>query len=191
MKKKIPVLRLIVVAIIYLALFLLGATSGLIHPICFAYIGTFLPLVMSFVYLYTSSKIQTFGAPTLLNGFVLVLGLLAGEGNVPLIVGLIGLAVIAEIVRKICGYKTLKGVRLSFIPFAFSFYSYTFHWWTDKSGTLAAAVEEMSADYATKVESVIDNIPLLIIMLVLTIPVALLGFKLAEKAMKKQVLVLK
>ena len=41
----------------------------------------------------------------------------------------------------------MKGVRWSFIPFAFSFFAYTLHWWTDTEGSLAAAVEEMPAGY--------------------------------------------
>lgn len=40
-------------AIAYLALFILGAWSGAIHPACYAYIGAVLPLVSAFIYLYT------------------------------------------------------------------------------------------------------------------------------------------
>ena len=50
---------------------------------------------------------------------------------------------------------------------------------------LAAAVEEMPAGYAEKMEQVIDNIPVLIAALILTIPVAILGMRLTEKGMKK------
>jgi hypothetical protein len=50
---------------------------------------------------------------------------------------------------------------------------------------LDEAVEIMPAGYADKMEAVINNIPALIIALVLVIPVAFFGMKLAEKAMKK------
>jgi hypothetical protein len=80
----------------------------------------------------------------------------------------------------------MRGVLLSFIPLAFSFYAYSAHWWTDTAGSLAAAVEEMPAGYADAMKPVIDNIPMLIVMLLLTIPVAILGMRLAEKVMKKQ-----
>lgn len=184
--KKFLVLRILIVSIIYLVLFLLGATSGMIHPACFAYVGTLLPLLFGFVYLYAAAHLRHFGAAAILNGFVLIVGLIAGEGNPPFIVGMIVLAAIAELVRKLNGYDTLKGVRRSFIPFAFSFYSYCAHWWTDREGTLQAAAEEMREGYADKVEAVIGNVPVLILMLVLVIPVAILGIRLAEKAMKKQ-----
>ncbi|MBR4451268.1 MAG: MptD family putative ECF transporter S component, partial [Clostridia bacterium] len=70
-------------------------------------------------------------------------------------------------------------------------YTYSAHWWFDKEGSLAAAVEEMPAGYADKMEPVIDNIPLLIVMLVLTVPVAILGIFIACKVMKKQASLLK
>ncbi len=184
--KKRPVFQILLALLIYAALFILASSCGLIHPACYAYAGTFVPILFGFVYLYAAANIQGFGAALLLNGFVLVVGLIAGEGNLPFIVGLIVLALLAECIRRRSGYDTRKGVRLSFIPFAFSFYAYSAHWWTDTEGSLAAAVEEMPAGYADKMMPVIRNIPLLVIMLVLTIPVAILSMRLAEGVMKKQ-----
>ena len=139
----------------------------------------------------TVEELSSFGTAAVLNGFVLILGLIAGEGNLPLAVGMLLLAALAELIRKLNGYDTLKGVRRSFIPFAFSFYTYAAHWWTDTEGSLAAAVEEMPAGYADKMETVIGNIPLLVVMLVLTVPVAILGMRLAEKTFKKSTALLK
>lgn len=189
--KKLSVWRIFIAAVVYFVLCLLGSTSGLLGPVCFAYVGTVLPLFFSFVYLYTAANMQCFGAAAVLNIFVLVIGLLWGEGDPPLIIGLIVFAAIAELVRKINGYSTMKGVRLSFIPLAYSFYAYSAHWWTDTAGSLAAAREEMPAGYADKMVPVIGNIPVLIFMLVLVIPVAMLGMRLAEKAMKKQTALLR
>ncbi|MBP5488138.1 MAG: MptD family putative ECF transporter S component [Bacteroidales bacterium] len=92
---------------------------------------------------------------------------------------------LAEILRKIYGHETLKGLRWSFMPFAFSFFAYTAHWWTDTEGALAAAVEEMPAGYDQMMIPVINNIPMLIIALVVTIPVAILAIRLAERTLKK------
>ena len=71
------------------------------------------------------------------------------------------------------------------MPFAFSFFAYTAHWWTDTEGALAAAVEEMPAGYDQMMITVINNIPMLIIALVVTIPVAILAIRLAERTLKK------
>lgn len=180
-----PVFKVILMAVAYLATFILGATSGAIHPACYAYIGAILPLAFAFIYLYTCSMIRGFGAATLLNGFILVLFLIAGEADNSYIIGTIVLTALAEIIRYFCGYDTLKGVRRSFIPFAFSFFAYTAHWWFDTEGSLAAAVEEMPAGYDQLMIPVINNVPVLIVVLILTIPVAILAMRLAESALKE------
>ena len=136
-------LVIILMAVAYLTIFILGACSGAIHPACYAYIGALLPLLSAFVYLNTASIIRGFGAATALNGFIFVLFLIAGEADPAFIVGIIVLTALAEIIRYCCKYGTRKGVRWSFVPFAFSFFAYTIHWWIDTEGSLAAAVEEM------------------------------------------------
>ena len=74
-------------AIAYLALFIMGAWSGAIHPACYAYIVAVLPLVTAFIYLYTCTLIRGFGAATALNGFIFVLFLIAGEADLAYIIG--------------------------------------------------------------------------------------------------------
>ncbi|MBQ4434052.1 MAG: MptD family putative ECF transporter S component [Bacteroidales bacterium] len=179
------VAMVLLMAAAYLALFILGASSGIIHPACYAYIGALLPIAFAPVYLNTCTVIRGFGAATALNGFIFVLFLIAGEADVTYIIGTVVLTALAEAIRKTCGYDTLKGVRWSFVPFAFSFFAYTLHWWTDTEGSLAAAVEEMPAGYDALMKPVIDNIPMLIVVLVLTIPVAIFGMRLAERILRK------
>ena len=180
-----PVFKVILMEIAYLATFILGAASGAIHPACYAYAGAVLPLVFAFIYLYTCTIIRGFGAPTALNVFILVLFLIAGEADIAYIIGTIVLTALAEIIRYFCGYDTKKGVRWSFVPFALSFFAYTSHWWTDTEGSLAAAVEEMRPGYDQLMIPVINNVPVLIVVIVLTIPVAVLAMRLAEKTLKK------
>ncbi len=182
--KKVAIVVLMAVA--YLATFILGAASGAIHPACYAYIGAVLPLLTAFIYLYTCMLFPRFGAATALNGFVLVLFLIAGEADVAFIIGVVVLTALAEIIRRVQGGNTRKGVRWSFVPFAFSFFAYTAHWWTDTEGSLAAAVEEMPEGYDHLMLPVIENIPVLIVVLLLTIPVAILAIRMAERAMKNE-----
>jgi len=180
------VFKVLLMAVAYLAIFILGASSGAIHPACYAYIGALLPLLSALVYLNTASMIRGFGAATALNGFILVLFLLAGEADAAFVIGIVVLTALAEILRYFCGYDTLKGVRWSFVPFALSFFAYTMHWWTDTEGSLAAAVEEMRPGYDRMMVPVIDNVPLLVVVILLTVPVSILAMRLAEKALKKQ-----
>lgn len=56
--------KIILMAIAYLLTFIVGATSGAIHPACYAYIDAILPLLFAFIYLYTCSIIRGFGAAT-------------------------------------------------------------------------------------------------------------------------------
>ena len=186
-----PVFKVILMSVAYLVMFILGATSGAIHPACYAYIGALLPLVFAFIYLYTCTLIRGFGAATVLNGFIFVLFLIAGEADTAYIIGTIVLTALAEVLRKVFGYDTIKGVRWSFIPLAFSFFAYTSHWWFDTEGSLAAAVEEMPAGYDQLMIPVINNIPVLVFVLILTIPVAILAMRLAERTLKKPAATLK
>ena len=180
-----PVFKILLMEIAYLATFILGAASGAIHPACYAYIGALLPLLSALVYLNTASIIRGFGAAMVLNGFIFLLFLLAGEADTAYIIGTIVLTALAELIRYFCGYETKKGVRWSFVPFALSFFAYTAHWWTDTEGSLAAAVEEMRPGYDQLMIPVINNVPMLIVVIVLTIPVAILAMRLAEKVLKK------
>ncbi len=189
--KKVYYPGVCIAAVIWLVLFVLASACGLIHPGCYAYAGTVIPLLFSFVYLYTAANVQGFGAAAILNGFVLIVGLIVGESDLSMIIGLILLTLAAELIRNRTGYDTRRGVRLSFLPLAFSFYAYAAHWWTDTAGSMAAAAEEMPMGYADKMGPVIENTPMLVIMLVMTIPVAILAMRLAEKVMKKQSAVLK
>ena len=173
------IVKISLMAIAYLASFMLGSVTGLIHPACYAYVGAILPLLTAFFYLYTCSLVKGFGAATILNGFILVVLLIAGEADIYCIIGLIALTILAEALRR------FKGVRWSFVAFAFSFFAYTSHWWFDTEGSLAAAVAEMPAGYDQLMIPVINNIPVLVVVLVLTIPVSILAMRLAEKTLKK------
>ena len=186
-----PVFKVILMAAAYLATFILGACTGAIHPVCYAYVGAILPFVFALIYLNTCSIVRGFGAAAALNGFILLLFLIMGEADLAYIIITVVLTALSEIIRKIFGYDTKKGVRSSFIPFAFSFFAYTSHWWFDTKGSLAAAVEEMPAGYDQLMIPVINNIPLMIVVLVLTIPVAILAMRLAERALKKPAATLK
>ena len=119
-----PVFKVLLMAIAYLLTFILGASSGAIHPACYAYVGAVLPFLFALEYLYTCTVIRSFGAATVLNGFILILFLIVGEADTAFIIGIIVLTALAEIIRYVCKYDTIKGVRRSFIPFAFSFFAY-------------------------------------------------------------------
>ena len=65
--KKFSFWRILLAAIIYFVLCLLGSTSGLLGPACFAYVGTVLAFFFSFVDPYIDANIRCFGAAAILN----------------------------------------------------------------------------------------------------------------------------
>ena len=93
--KKGSVLGIGIAAVIYLLLFVLASSCGLIHPACYAYAGTVVPLLFSFVFLYVCANMQCFGAAAILNGTVLIVAVLMGEGDAPLFIGMIVFAALA------------------------------------------------------------------------------------------------
>ena len=97
-----PIFKLILLAAAYLLTYVLGSCTGLIHPACYAYVGAILPLLTAFIYLLTCATIRGFGAATLLNGFVFVLLLIAGEADTALAIGFAILTAFAEIIRYLC-----------------------------------------------------------------------------------------
>mgnify|MGYP002852662201 FL=1 len=183
--KTLPKISLLAFA--YLLMFPLGSVTGLIHPACYAYVGALMPLLFALVYLPTAATLRSFGAATVLNGFLSVVWLLIGEADTTFVVGIVVLTAASEIVRWRCGYDTLRGIRLSFIPFALSFFAYTGHWWTNTEGSLAEAVEDMRPGYDALMKTVIDNTAMIVVVVLLTIPIAIVAMRLAERAMKKQV----
>ena len=186
MKKGTIIISVIISALIYFILYPAGSATGLIHPACYAYVGTVLSFVFAFIYFFVCTKMRCFGAALCLNAVVVIGAFISGEGNLAFAVIMFVLTAAAEVVRLLNGYDTIKGIKLSTIPFAYSFYAYTAHWWTNTEYSLGEALEEMPVGYADKMSKVISNVPGLIIALILVIPIAILGAFLAGKALKKQ-----
>ena len=176
-----PVFKIILLAIAYLATFFLGASTGIIHPACYAYVGALLPFITAFIYKAMVKQVPGFGAASIMNGFVLILFLIAGEADTVCVIGLIFLAALSEFLKVKFQSNPVKSLRWGFVPMAFSFFTYTAHWWTDTEGSLAAAVEEMRPGYDQLMIPVIDNIPVLILVYLITIPLAILAIRLATK----------
>ena len=102
----------LLMAVAYLLIFILGATSGIIHPACYAYIGALLPLLMALLYLNTCTVIRGFGAATVLNGILAVLFLIAGEADVAFLIGMAFLLLIDELTPHLhVGAPKAEGLR--------------------------------------------------------------------------------
>ena len=116
-----------------------------------------------------------------MNGFVIVLFLIAGEADAVVVIGMIILAALSEFLHSKFKNDDIKSLRWGFVPLAFSYFTYTAHWWTDTEGSLAAAAKEMRPGYDQLMIPVIDNVPMLIFVYLITIPLAILAIRLATK----------
>lgn len=87
-----------------------------------------------------------------MNLVVLLLFLAAGELSGWMAVTLAAGAVLAELVRRLGGYESLRAARWSFLPLAFSSSGSPLYIWIDPARTAASAAEEMSPAYAAAVE---------------------------------------
>lgn len=180
------ILKVSVCALIYLALAFLGSSSGLIHPACFAYAGTVLAFLWSFIYFYAAANWQRFGVATIMNAVVLAACLILGEGNVALYVILGGVTVLSELIRFLLKYDTIRGTVWSYIPMGLSFFGYVAHWWTETEGSLEEALEEMPEGYALKMENVINSNIGIVMAVIIALILGYVGITLAQKLMKKQ-----
>jgi len=176
-----PIFKILLLAIAFVATFFLGAFTGIIHPACYAYVGALLPFITAFIYKAMVKQVPRFGAASIMSGFVIVLFLLVGEADASVVIGMIVLAALSEFLHSKFQSDPVKSQRWGFVPMAFSYFTYTAHWWTDTEGSLAAAVEEMRPGYDQLMIPVIDNIPVLILVYLITIPLAILAIKIASK----------
>ena len=176
-----PIVKVILLAIAYLATFFLGAFTGIIHPACYAYVGALLPFITAFIYKAMVKQVPGFGAASIMNVFVIVLFLIAGEADATVVIGMVFLAALSEFFKIKFQPDPVKSLRWGFVPLAFSFFTYTAHWWTDTEGSLAAAAKEMRPGYDQLMIPVIDNVPMLIFVYLITIPLAILAIRLATK----------
>ena len=97
-----PALRILIAAVIYLGIFVIGATSGLLGPAVYAYAGTFLPLLFGFIYLYCAANCR----------------LLPRIPNLPISDGAFNIVLQTAAIRTLSSVKVLsatKGKSYSFV----------------------------------------------------------------------------
>lgn len=126
------------------------------------------------LYLYLAARTPRFGVPVLMNLVVLLLFLAAGELSGWMAVTLAAGAVLAELVRRLGGYESLRAARWSFLPLAFSSSGRPLYIWIDPARTAASAAEEMSPAYAAAVEGLATP-GMLVLMLAAIIVGAAIG----------------
>ena len=133
-------------SLLYFLITVLVMMCGSFSPLFWVFLPAITAAASGWLYLYLAARTPRFGVPVLMNLVVLLLFLAAGELSGWMAVTLAAGAVLAELVRRLGGYESLRAARWSFLPLAFSSSG------IDPARTAASAAEEMSPAYAAAVE---------------------------------------
>ena len=160
-------------SLLYFLITVLVMMCGSFSPLFWVFLPAITAAASGWLYLYLAARTPRFGVPVLMNLVVLLLFLAAGELSGWMAVTLAAGAVLAELVRRLGGYESLRAARWSFLPLAFS-----------SSGTAASAAEEMSPAYAAAVEGLATP-GMLVLMLAAIIVGAAIGAWLGSPLWKR------
>ena len=163
-------------SLLYFLITVLVMMCGSFSPLFWVFLPAITAAASGWLYLYLAARTPRFGVPVLMNLVVLLLFLAAGELSGWMAVTLAAGAVLAELVRRLGGYESLRAARWSFLPLAYI--------WIDPARTAASAAEEMSPAYAAAVEGLATP-GMLVLMLAAIIVGAAIGAWLGSPLWKR------
>lgn len=171
-------------SLLYFLITVLVMMCGSFSPLFWVFLPVITAAASGWLYLYLAARTPRFGVPVLMNLVVLLLFLAAGELSGWVAVTLAAGAVLAELVRRLGGYESLRAARWSFLPLAFSSSGSPLYIWIDPARTAASAAEEMSPAYAAAVEGLATP-GMLVLMLAAIIGGAAIGAWLGSPLWKR------
>lgn len=118
-------------SLLYFLITVLVMMCGSFSPLFWVFLPAIPPPASGWLYLYLAARTPRFGVPVLMNLVVLLLFLAAGELSGWMAVTLAAGAVLAELVRRLGGYESLRAARWSFLPLAFSSSGSPLYIWID------------------------------------------------------------
>lgn len=121
-------------SLLYFLITVLVMMCGSFSPLFWVFLPAITAAASGWLYLYLAARTPRFGVPVLMNLVVLLLFLAAGELSGWMAVTLAAGAVLAELVRRLGGYESLRAARWSFLPLAFSSSGSPLYIWIDPAG---------------------------------------------------------
>ena len=103
-------------SLLYFLITVLVMMCGSFSPLFWVFLPAITAAASGWLYLYLAARTPRFGVPVLMNLVVLLLFLAAGELSGWMAVTLAAGAVLAELVRRLGGYESLRAARWSFLP---------------------------------------------------------------------------
>ena len=102
-------------SLLYFLITVLVMMCGSFSPLFWVFLPAITAAASGWLYLYLAARTPRFGVPVLMNLVVLLLFLAAGELSGWMAVTLAAGAVLAELVRRLGGYESLRAARWSFL----------------------------------------------------------------------------
>lgn len=103
-------------SLLYFLITVLVMMCGSFSPLFWVFLPAITAAASGWLYLYLAARTPRFGVPVLMNLVVLLLFLAAGELSGWMAVTLAAGAVLAELVRRLGGYESLRAARLELSP---------------------------------------------------------------------------
>ena len=132
-------------SLLYFLITVLVMMCGSFSPLFWVFLPAITAAASGWLYLYLAARTPRFGVPVLMNLVVLLLFLAAGELSGWMAVTLAAGAVLAELVRRLGGYESLRAARWSFLPLAFSSSGSPLYIWIDPARTPGMLVLMLAA----------------------------------------------
>ncbi len=140
-------LKMLLYAVLYVVGTVATCVSGSIHPVLFVCYQITAGLLLSGIVIKAFNTIKAPGVAACFSAAMIIVFIVINDAAAWHMIPVVIIAVLAELVRRLCGYSW-KGDRIAAVIMTFSTFGYYGQIWFNRDYTYECAVEEMPAGYA-------------------------------------------
>lgn len=140
-------LRMLLYATLYVIGTVATCVSGSIHPVFFVCYQITAGLLLSGVVIKAFDEIKAPGAAACFSAAMILVFIVIKDAAAWHVIPVIIIAILAEIVRRVCCYRW-KGDLIATVIMTFSTFGYYGQIWFNRDYTYTCAIEEMPSGYA-------------------------------------------
>ena len=140
-------LRILLLAVLYVAANILILNMGAIHPVMFVLYTCISAILLPGLYLAGASQVRGPGVAALYGGMMLLV-VIAVDLSWYKVMELSVMILLAEFLRRLFGYESWNGLQWSAIVMCFSNFGYSMCIWLMRDFTYHEALAEMPEGYA-------------------------------------------
>lgn len=170
---------------IYFVVNLIVMVSGGITPLLWIFMPPILSVLCGVIYMLLVAKVQKTGAVLIMGLITGVIYVATGQFTLVLLVTFGAACIVAEVIRKITGYKNFKGNLLGYAFFSLGMVGSPLPIWLFREDFSNQMVTQgMPADYVATMNVVTPNW-LLVVMIIATFLLAFVGGLIGKAILKK------